>query len=70
MLDTDYRYIYEALKKIVVAQSYEELNNIAYKYWGTNKALIKGVNRVILMTKIVEERRKELGAEMGNKQDP
>lgn len=60
----------EAMKEssilIKCAKTHEELNQIAYKYWGTKNAPIKGIKNTIIMAYMVTERRKQIESEMDN----
>lgn len=56
----------EASIEIKSAKTHEELNQIAYKYWGTKNAPIKGIGNTMKMGYMVTERRKKIGSELGN----
>lgn len=49
------------------ANDYDELNRIAYYYWGTEKGCIKGVQNIRTMQKRIERRRKEIANQANNK---
>lgn len=52
---------------IKYAKTHEELNQIAYKYWGTKNAPIKGIKNIMVTTYMVTERRKQIESKLGNK---
>lgn len=60
----------EASILIATAKSNEELNKIAYKYWGTAKAPIKEIGNIMLMANAVQERRSIIGNQMGDNKNP
>lgn len=60
----------EASILIATAKSHEELNRIAYKYWGTAKAPIKKIGNIMLMAYAVQERRSIIENQMGDNKNP